>query len=232
MTTEKRSAEQQAKDKVCAKAMQSSNANEARIAFNQLYKRYKNPIFYLVLRGVNMNTDIADDLTQEIFAKVFEKIQSYDHSSAFSTWMYTIANNHLIDFKRKQKIEILSLNNLNSEMGRDEEVHEFAFQIEDKFSDTFKLVLKKERAMAVTDALNNGVKSEKARQAVVFIFLEDMSYEEASKIMNLPIGSVKGLVFRAKDEMKKYLSVKSREFEYGRIREKKSKFVEEEEEVF
>jgi RNA polymerase sigma-70 factor (ECF subfamily) len=79
------------KDKACVIAMQSNNKAKAQDAFNQIYKRYKSPIFYEVLKFVKMNKETATDLTQEIFVKVWEKIGSYDFSVAFSTWMYNVA---------------------------------------------------------------------------------------------------------------------------------------------
>jgi RNA polymerase sigma-70 factor (ECF subfamily) len=178
-----------------------------------------------------MNKETANDLTQEIFVKVWEKIGQYDFSTVFSTWLYNVAKNHVIDFKRKQKIEVLSMESLRSEFGGDEDVSEISFQLEDKSADTFQGVIKSERAKAVLDALNNAVTSEDAKQVIALIFLADMSYEKVALQVNKPIGTVKALMFRAKDEMKKYLSVKSRDFEYGRICTTKIKFAAEEIEV-
>lgn len=206
---------QVAEDKVNAKLMQSSNKAKAQGAFNQIYKRYKSPIFYMALRYVKMNKETADDLTQEIFVKIWEKIKLYDHSVAFSTWFYNLAKNHLIDFKRREKVEVLSMESLNSEIGRDEDVNEIAFQLEDLSADTFKEVVRAERAISVIDALNNGVKSEDGKQIITLIFLDDMPYEKVAELKKMPLGTVKAIMFRAKNEMKEYLSKKSRDFSYA-----------------
>src|ERR1035437_3126392 len=197
MNTKAENIEQQEKDKVCAKAMQSSNKAKSTVAFNQIYERYKSPMFFFTAKFVKMNKETTDDLVQEIFMKILEKIETYDFSTVLTTWMYKVATNHIIDHKRKQRIEVLSIDSLRSEFGEDESVNEVSFQIEDKFTDTFKLILKKERALAVIDALN-GVKSEDAKQIISLIFLDDMSYEKVAEQINMPLGTVKALMFRAK----------------------------------
>jgi len=226
MITENKNIEQQSKDKACAKAMQSDNKVEAQIAFNKIYKRYKSPIFYLALRFVKMNKETADDLTQEIFVKVFEKIKNYDHSVAFTTWMYKLANNHIIDFKRKEKVEVLSINvlSIHPDCSGDLDAGETPFQLEDKSADTFIGVVRNERALAVIEALNNGVKSEDAKQIIALIFLDEMSYEKVAEQVKMPLGTVKALMFRAKAEMKNYLSVESRDFSFGKVFEKTHKW--------
>jgi RNA polymerase sigma-70 factor (ECF subfamily) len=207
--------EQVEKDKACAIAMQSSNKAKAQDAFNQIYKRYKGAIHFLALKFVKLNEETAEDLTQEIFVKVFEKIGSYNANEAvFSTWLYKIANNHLIDYKRKTKVEVMSIESLKSEFGGDDDVAEISFQLEDKSADTFRTVVKAERAVAVLDALQNGVKSEDAKQIITLIYLDDMAYDKVAEKMKMPIGTVKALMFRAKKELKEYLSVRSRDFSY------------------
>jgi len=204
------------KDKTAVIAMQSTNKAAAMIAFNQIYKRYKNPIFYEVMKFVKMNKEVAEDLTQEIFVKVFQKVETFDFSVVFSTWLYNVAKNHVIDFKRKQKIEVLSMESLRAEFGGDEEVSEVSFQLEDKSADTFNGVVRGERAKLTLEALSQ-IKSDKAREIIQLIFIDDISYEKVAEQVEMPIGTVKALMFRAKIEMKEFLSVKSRDFEYGRI---------------
>lgn len=226
MITKTSNIEQQEKDKLCAKAMQSNNPAKAKIAFNQLHKRYKDPLFFFTMRYVKMNKETTDDLVQEIFVKIWEKIEKYDFSNALSTWMYKVATNHIIDYKRRQKVEVLNFDSLKILGDDGSEEDSMSFQIEDKSTDTFILVVKKERALAILDALKNGVKSEDAKQIIALIFLDDMSYEKVSEQTRLPLGTVKALMFRAKSEMKKYLSVESRDFSYGRVVKKKTKIKE------
>lgn len=206
---------QVAEDKVNAKAMQSTDKAKAQSAFNKIYKRYKSPIFYMALRYVKLNKETADDLTQEIFVKIWENIHSYNFSVAFTTWFYNLAKNHLIDHKRKQNVEVLSMETLRSEFGGDEDVNEISFQIEDKSVDTFKSLVNSERAKAVRDAIDNGVKSEDAKKVIILIFMEDMPYQDAANQLGMPLGTVKAIMFRAKTEIKKFLSKEERDFNFA-----------------
>lgn len=206
---------QRAKDKSCVEIMQSSNKAKAQDAFNQIYKRYKSPIYFKALKFVKMDKEVAEDLTQEVFVKIFEKIESYDFSVVFSTWLYKIATNHFIDYKRKTKVEVLSMEQLKSQFGGDDDFAEIAFQLEDKSADTFKATVKKERAVAVHDALTNGIKSENAKKVITLIYIEQLPYEEVAEKLQMPIGTVKALMHRAKGELKSYLSKQERDFNYA-----------------
>lgn len=227
MNTKAENIEQQEKDKACAKAMQSNNPAKAKIAFNQIHKRYESPLFYFTSKFVKMNKETTDDLVQEIFVKIWEKIGSYDFSTALTTWMYKVATNHIIDHKRKQKVEVLNLDTLGSRMigGEEDAESTMTFQVEDKSTDTFKSILKKERALFVAEAINS-LESEEAKQVISLLFFDDMPYEKVAEQTKLPLGTVKNLMFRAKAEMKKYLSVESRDFSYGRVIKKKVKIKE------
>jgi len=202
-------------DKATAKIMQGKNKVKAEEAFYKLYTRYKSSIFFMALKFLKMNKETADDMVQEIFVKAWEKKDLYDCANAFSTWLYNIAKNHLIDYKRKTNIEVLSIETLKSNFGGDEDVAEIAFQLEDKSADVFNEVVKSERAQAALDAVTHGIKSEEARQVVTLIFLADLPYEKVAEQMKMPIGTVKALMFRAKTEMKNFLSKKHRDFNYG-----------------
>ena len=209
--------EQVAFDKSCVAAMQTGSQADASNAFNQLYKRYSKAITFEIMKFVKADKEVIEDLTQEVFIKVFEKIKTYDFSVVFSTWLYKIAHNHAIDYKRKDKVEVLSVEQLSKGFGNDEEAGELSFQLEDLNIESFHGLERKERSEMVLDAVTNGIKSAEARQVITLIFLDDMSYEKVAETTKMPIGTIKALMFRAKYEMKKYLSVKRKDFEYGRI---------------
>jgi RNA polymerase sigma-70 factor (ECF subfamily) len=128
--------------------------------------------------------------------------------------MFNIAQNHVVDYIRTQKYEILSIEGLKTEYGSDDDVSEMFFQIEDKSEDTFKSVVRNERAEAVLKALEDGVSSADGKKVIRMIYLEELSYEEVSEKMNMSLGTVKSLMFRAKGEMKKFLSRKCLDFTY------------------
>jgi RNA polymerase sigma-70 factor (ECF subfamily) len=218
-TTENKKAkqvEQVVLDKACATAMQTGTKSEASNAFNQLYKRYNKAITFELMKFVKADKEVIEDLTQEVFIKVFEKINTYNFSVVFSTWLYKIAHNHAIDYKRNDKVEILSVDKLSKGFNGDEDSGELSFQLKDLTIQEFQGLERKERAEMVLDALAN-IKSDDARQIVKLLFLEDMSYEKVAEEVKMPLGTIKALMFRAKEEMKNYLSVKRKDFEYGRL---------------
>lgn len=203
-------------DKVLARIMQNGTSAEAQAAFNQIYSRYKSPIFYHSFRFLGGSQEDSQDAVQEIFARVFNKIGTYDFSTALSTWMYSIATNHLIDMKRKSKLEVFSIDNLiTSEKGEDS-TSDFSFQIEDHSTNTFSTVLRKERAIAVRAALAH-LKSDLAREVIDLIFIQELPYEEVAAQLNTPIGTIKGLMHRSKELMKDFLSKESLDFHFGRV---------------
>jgi RNA polymerase sigma factor (sigma-70 family) len=208
------SATQAELDKKFAKIMQTGSKAEAQKAFGEIYKRYKAPLFFKVIMKAVNNKEVAEDLEQEIFAKIFMNIGQYNFSTALSTWMFNIAQNHVVDYIRTQKYEILSIEGLKTEYGSDDDVSEMFFQIEDKSEDTFKSVVRNERAEAVLKALEDGVSSADGKKVIRMIYLEELSYEEVSEKMNMSLGTVKSLMFRAKGEMKKFLSRKCLDFTY------------------
>jgi len=77
-------------------------------AYTELMERYREPIYYMLLKMVN-NTSDAEDLTIEAFGKAFKNIKQYTANFAFSTWLFKIASNNAIDFMRKKKLNNVSI---------------------------------------------------------------------------------------------------------------------------
>ena len=77
-------------------------------AYTELMGRYKDSVFYMLLKMVN-NSDDAEDLTIETFSKAFKRLDQYTPQFAFSTWLFKIASNHSIDFIRKKRIKAISI---------------------------------------------------------------------------------------------------------------------------
>src|SRR5690606_13843227 len=87
-------------------------------AYAELMQRYRDSIYFMVLKMVN-NKDDAMDLTVETFGKAFEHIERYKPDFAFSTWLYRIATNGCIDFLRKKRLKVVSINTMVDEEGDD-----------------------------------------------------------------------------------------------------------------
>jgi RNA polymerase sigma factor (sigma-70 family) len=161
-------------------------------AYAELMGYYKDAIYFMMLKMTN-NPDDAEDMTIEAFGKAFKKLNQYTPDYAFSTWLFKIASNNCIDFIRKKKIDLLSINRVYD----DEEGIEMSHNIpghgqdpEEKFIEKQKIKLMRE----VVEKLKPHYK-----QLVTMRYFEEYSYEEISEKMNLPLGTVKAQLFRARE---------------------------------
>jgi len=207
-------------EKALAVLMQKGTESQKQIAFNQLYKNNKEALlFKQLIARFHMDKEEARDAMQEIFMKVFKNIHMYSTEYAFSTWLYKIAYNHVVDMKRQKNFEVLNIEVLqvgSNETAEDSGGAKMVFQLEDHSDNNHELLVKKERAEMIRKAIET-IKHKNARKIINKFFIQDKSHEDISKEMNLPIGTIKALIFRGKEVMKTYLSIKHPDFEYGRI---------------
>lgn len=160
-------------------------------AFAVLMKRYKDSVYYVVLKMVNKQED-AEDLTIEAFGKAFNKLDKFSPDYAFSTWLFRIAINNSIDFIRKKRLQTLSIDNpiINGD-GDSLTPH-----ISSDALDPEERYIKNQRKKIMRDFTEK--LSPKYRQLIELRFFEELSYIEISEEMELPIGTVKAQLFRAK----------------------------------
>jgi RNA polymerase sigma-70 factor (ECF subfamily) len=167
-------------------------------AFAELLHRYRAPVFNLCLRMLK-NRDDAEDLAQDVFIKVFGMLDRYDERYAFRSWLFKIASNQCIDFIRKNRVKLLSLDEPLAYKGEEIE-RQFpadgptpAERLEEK---ELGVVLRE-----VTDELPPHYRS-----MIVLRHQEHLSYEEIAQLMELPLGTVKARIHRARAMMKEKLS--------------------------
>lgn len=161
-------------------------------AFDTLYERYKNSVFHTMLKMVNVRDD-ANDLTQEAFSKAFNKLPSYAPRYAFSTWLFKIAINNCIDHIRKKRLKMLSIDDpIEHEGGQD-----YSNNIKASSLDPEEEMIRNQRVHMMRKVLSN--LSPKYRLMIEFRFFEELSYEEIAVEMNIPLGTVKAQLFRAKE---------------------------------
>ena len=165
-------------------------------AYKRLMDKYQKPLYYHVLKMVK-NHEQVEDIVQESFMKAFSNLSSYNTNYAFSTWMYRITTNHTIDFLRKKKLQTTSINEpVRAKDG------EMQMQIVGG-AETDRKIIRKERKKIVTDAIQN--LPEKYREVIVMRHLEEMSYQEISEELDIPLGTVKAHIFRAREMLYKAL---------------------------
>lgn len=161
-------------------------------AFATLMTKYKDSIFYMTLKMVH-NRDDAEDLTLESFGKAFNKIKKYDEKYAFSTWLFKIATNNCIDFIRKKKLETHSIDEpIKTDKGT---IH--SVNVKSEAPDPEQKVIKKQRVISVRSAVKK--LKPKYRHLIELRYYEELSYEEIATELNIPLGTVKAQLFRAKE---------------------------------
>ncbi|MEM6343298.1 MAG: sigma-70 family RNA polymerase sigma factor [Bacteroidota bacterium] len=172
-------------------------------AFETLLKKYRKSVYYMLLKMVK-NADDAEDLTQEAFAKAFNSINKFDSKYAFSTWLFRIATNNCIDFIRKKRVQTISID--QSVEGDDGS--NMTFDVKDDDLDPNDTMLKKQRAKYLTMAIDR--LPEKYRVLVELRYFKEFSYDEVAKELDIPLGTVKAQLFRARELLNQELkNVKS-----------------------
>lgn len=162
-------------------------------AYAELMGRYKESVYFMLLKMVN-NKDDADDLTIEAFGKAFNRLSQYTPNFAFSTWLFKIATNNCIDFIRKKK------NNATISINKpfeNDEGGEVSIDIKAPILDPEENFIKKQKNILMRDVVEK--LKPKYRTLVEMRYFEELSYEEISEKLDLPLGTVKAQLFRARD---------------------------------
>lgn len=167
-------------------------------AFGQLVLRYQDRLFHAILLMVGSQDD-ARDLAQEAFIHAFRRLDSFRGDSAFYTWLFRIAVNATISFRRKAARQRAT----SVESARENTGQEPSDQRTD-VSPSFHMEVSEQQAL-VQRALNE--LSDEFRMALVLTEIEGRSYEEAAELCDCPIGTIRSRVHRARAELKERLRV-------------------------
>jgi len=165
-------------------------------AYSELMERYRDAIYFMLLKMVNNASD-AEDLTIEAFGKAFRNIKQYTANFAFSTWLFKIASNNAIDFMRKKKLNNVSID----ETLRDTDVMPINIRSEQP---TPEESLISEQKIVMLRSIVSKLKP-RYRKLVELRYFYEYSYEEISDEMGLPIGTVKAQLFRARELLQNVL---------------------------
>jgi RNA polymerase sigma factor (sigma-70 family) len=161
-------------------------------AYASLMERYRESIYYTMLKMVN-NTDDADDLTIEAFGKAFNRLEQYSPTYAFSTWLFKIASNNCIDFIRKKRIKVTSM---DSGMKTDDGDIMY-FDAKSNTMNPEETIMHNQKVLHMRELVSK--LKPRYRVLVEKRYFEELSYEEISEELDLPLGTVKAQLFRARD---------------------------------
>ena len=170
-------------------------------AYRELIRRYERPVFSLVYRMVR-DRELAEDLTQDTFIKVLSHIEKYRSEFKFSSWLFKIANNVAVDHLRRRQLDTVSIDGsphaTNSDM---------------REATSFELPTHDETPLQELEARELGSAIERAisrlrpeyRSCILLRHVEDKSYEEIAATLDLPLGTVKTYIHRARHELRELL---------------------------
>lgn len=166
-------------------------------AFAKLMSRYKDAIYFMLLKMVNNKND-AEDLTIEAFGKAFKNLHQYSPNYAFSTWLFKIATNNCIDFLRKRRGVYVSIEN-NQENGE----NDAPVKLRSTDPDPEEKLIRIQKAFLMRKIVHR--LKPRYRILVELRYFSEFSYEEIAKELNLPLGTVKAQLFRAREMLFKMI---------------------------
>jgi RNA polymerase sigma-70 factor (ECF subfamily) len=171
-------------------------------AYRELIRRYERPVFSLVLRMVR-DRQLAEDLSQETFIKALNAIGSYRPEFKFSSWIFKIANNAAIDHLRRRELDTLSLDGA-PHAATPEEIEATALQVGDKGETPLEELEARELGSAIERAIAQ-LRPE-YRACILLRHVEGLAYEEIAQSLDLPLGTVKTYIHRARHELRDLLA--------------------------
>ena len=184
------------------KTLAAEAAAGSQRAFRELLERYERPVFSLIYRMVR-DRALAEDLTQEAFIRAFRAIGSYNPGYKFSSWIFKIAHNLTIDHLRRKRIDTISLQGSHHAITEEEQARTRP-----------AVESPEERPDAHVENLELGSEIEAAigrlrphyRTVTLLRHVDGYSYNEIAEIMDLPLGTVKTYIHRARLELKEALA--------------------------
>ena len=158
-------------------------------AFSSLLNRYRDSIYFMLLKMVNNASD-AEDLTIEAFGKAFRFIDSFTPEYAFSTWLFRIATNNCIDFIRKKQLLPSPIDQIQEDMDN------MTVNIQSDLPDPEERLINDQKIAVLREIV--GQLKPRYRRLIELRYFKEYSYEEIATEMKIPIGTVKAQLFRAK----------------------------------
>jgi len=170
-------------------------------AFELIIRKYQQSLLNYIGRMVG-ERELALDFTQEVFIKTYSSLKTYQPQYKFSTWLFKIASNFVIDFWRKKKIDAFSLDEMQS-WGSNSSLLQFASN-EKSIAQKFEISELKKKIEEVLEEVPAPL-----REVFIWRHINELSYGEMAEIKGLPVGTIKNRVFQAKELIRKLLEEKN-----------------------
>ena len=176
-------------------------------AYAELMMKYRDTIYYMMLKMVG-NEEDAEDLTLEAFGKAFNRLHQYSPSYAFSTWLFKIASNNCIDFIRKKRISTLSLDQPMN--GDDDNSSDFSDSITNNNLDPEEKFIRKQKIRIMREIVDQ--LKPRYRELIILRYFREYSYEEIADHLELPLGTIKAQLYRAREQLYQLMKNKKGKF--------------------
>lgn len=170
-------------------------------AYRELLRRYQRPVFSLIYRMVR-DRELAEDLSQETFVKVLNALDRYRPEYKFSSWVFKIANNAAIDHLRRKELDTLSLEG-GPDATTPERVEATALQLGDNTESPLDELEARELGSTIERAI--GKLRPEYRSCIILRHVEGRPYDEIAVMLELPLGTVKTYIHRARAELRENL---------------------------
>ncbi|MDB4910517.1 MAG: polymerase sigma factor, sigma-70 family [Gemmatimonadetes bacterium] len=170
-------------------------------AFRELVRRYERPVFSLIFRMVR-DRETAEDLAQDTFIKVLNNIDRYRPEFKLSSWLFKIANNVTIDHLRRRQLATVSLDG-SPHAQTAAEAQATSLDVESRGESALEAIESRELGSAIELAI--GKLRPEYRSCILLRHVEGRSYEEIAATLDLPLGTVKTYIHRARHELREAL---------------------------
>ena len=178
------------------------------VAWEEIVRLQNRRIYNLCYRFTN-SPDDAQDLTQEVFIRVYRTLGSYDvEKGAFTTWLTTLTRNLLVDHFRRSRQDRIT-DSMDAHMGDEEDGPSLSERIADRGPSPDDRLASQETQKMVRAALAR--LSPDLREAVILRDLQDMDYKEIAQVLRVPEGTVKSRINRGRMELARLLSRNKRQ---------------------
>ena len=170
-------------------------------AFRELVRRYERPVFSLIFRMVR-DSATAEDLSQDTFIKILNHIDKYRPEFKLSNWLFKIANNVAIDHLRRRQLDTISMSG-SPNAASESEIEATSFEIGSGEVSALDQMEARELGSTIEKAI--GTLRPEYRSCILLRHVEGRSYEEIAATLDLPLGTVKTYIHRARIQLRDLL---------------------------